>query len=100
MTCRTSGEVTLRLEMGCAPIDFHRLLPALNGLEYDANETLFRHVEKSRSWSLRLVNPRERAIGALRVPLVDVELTFQGYPQAEVDSFMERFLMLFQRGGG
>ncbi|HME27065.1 MAG TPA: hypothetical protein VKI44_38050 [Acetobacteraceae bacterium] len=49
---------------------------------------------------MRLIDPRERTIGALHLPVVDVELAFQGYPQADIDSFMARFLAHFRRGGG
>ena len=100
MTDATPGEVTLRFEMGCTPADFHRLLPAVAAVEYDAALSQFTHVEDSRRWSLRLTDPRERAIGALRLPLVDVALVFQGYAQADIESVTERFFAHFRRGGG
>jgi hypothetical protein len=96
----TPAEVTLRLQMGCTPAEFHQRLPAVGYVEYDPVRMQFDHVEAGRRWSLRLIDPRERTIGLLRLPMVDVELVFQGYPQADIDSFMARFLAHFRRGGG
>lgn len=96
----TLPEVTLRLQMGCAPAEFHQRLPAVAHVEYDATRMQFDHVEDGRRWSLRLIDPRQRTIGALHLPVVDVELVFQGYPQADIDSFMARFHAYFRRGGG
>jgi len=100
LTDDTPAEVTLRLEMGCTPAEFHQRLPAVATVEYDAARNQFSHVEEARRWSLRLINPRERKIAALRLPVVDVALTFQGYAQADIDSFMQRFFAHFRRGGG
>lgn len=100
MTGDTPAEVTRHFEMACTPADFHRLLPAVATVEYDAALNQFSHVEDSRRWSLRLIDPRERAIAALRLLVVDVTLVFQGYAQADIDSFMARFFAHFRRGGG
>lgn len=94
------ADVTLRFEMGCVPEEFHRRLPAVASVEYDAKLAQFSHVEDGRSWRLRLVNPRERRIAAVRLPVVDVEFVFQGYAQADIDSVMARFFAHFRRGGG
>ncbi len=100
MTDDTPVEVTQHFEMACTPADFHRLLPAVASVEYDAALNQFNHVEDGRRWSLRLINPRERAIAALRLPVVDVALVFEGYAQVDIDSFMQRFFAHFRRGGG
>ena len=60
----------------------------------------FRHTEGERRWSLSLQDPRERRLGSLRLPIVDVELTFEGYASDEIDAFMARFRAHFRRGGG
>jgi len=100
LTDGAPDEVTLRFEMGCTPAEFHQRLPAVATVEYDAALNQFSHVEDNRHWTLRLIDPRERKIAALRLPVVDVALTFQGYAQAEIDSIMERFFAHFRRGGG
>jgi hypothetical protein len=55
---------------------------------------------RERRWSLSLQDPRERRLGSLRLPIVDVELTFEGYASDEIDAFMARFRAHFRRGGG
>ncbi len=100
MTDDKPAEVALRFEMGCTPAEFHQRLPAVATVEYDAALNQFSHLEDGRRWSLRLIDPRERRIAALRLPVVDVALTFQGYAQAEIDAIMERFFAHFRRGGG
>jgi len=86
--------------MGCTSAEFHRLLPGVGDVEYDAAENQFSHVEDDRCWSLRLMDSRERAIGALRLPVVDVALRFRGYARADIDAVMARFFAHFSRGGG
>jgi len=100
VTDDTPAEVTLRFEMGCTPADFHRLLPAVAAVQFDAALNQFSHVEEGRRWSVRLSEPRERKIAAVRLPVVDVAFVFEGYGQGEIDAIMERFFAHFRRGGG
>jgi hypothetical protein len=94
------AEVTLRFEMGSVAEEFHRRLPAVASVQYDAARAEFSHVEEGRSWRLRLIDPRQRRIAGLRLPMVDVEFVFQGYTEADIDSVMTRFFAHFRRGGG
>jgi len=94
------AEVTLRFEMGSVPEEFHRRLPAVASVECDAARAEFRHVEDGRSWRLRLIDPRQRRIASVRLPVVDVEFVFHGYARAEIDAVMARFFAHFRRGGG
>jgi len=96
----TPPDVTLHFEMGCVPEEFHRRLPAVASVEYDEKLAEFSHMEDGRSWRLRLGQPRERKIAAVRLPVVDVEFVFRGYAQADIDVFMARFFAHFRRGGG
>lgn len=100
MTEAAPGEVTLRFEMGCTLAEFQRLLPAVASVDFDPVSNQFSHVEENRSWQLHLINPRERVIAALRLPMVDVVLTFHGYARNDIDSFLNRFHAHFRRGGG
>ena len=93
-------DVTLRFEMGYTPAEFQQRMPAFADVTYDVALARFDHVEDDKHWSLRLVNPRRRAIALLCVPTVDVELVFRGYSQPEIDAFMKRFQAWFHRGGG
>ena len=86
--------------MGFTPAEPHQRLPAIALVKYDEALAQFDHVEEGRGWSLRLISQRERAIGALRLPVVDVELVFRGYAPSDIESFMARFHAHFRRGGG
>ena len=93
-------EVILRFEMGCTPADFGQRLAALADVDYDAARAQFDHIEAGRRWSVRLIDPRQRRIARLRLPVVDVEFTFHSYELDEIDAFMRRFHAHFRRGGG
>jgi hypothetical protein len=100
LTHDAPARVTLHFEMGCVPADFHRLLPAVVTVRYDATLNRFIHEEDGRCLSVQLGTPRERPIAALRLPVLDVVMEFRGYAQHEVDAVVERFLANFRRGGG
>ncbi len=94
------AEVRLRFEMGTVAEEFHRRLPAIAPVQYDPERVEFSHVEQNRSWRLRLIDPRQRKIASVRLPVVDVEFVFQGYAQGDIDAVMARFFAHFRRGGG
>jgi len=96
----TSVRITLHYEMASTLEDFQRLLPAVATVDYDPTLNQFTHVEPGKCWSLRLGNPRERQAGGLKLPLIDVVLTFAGYTETEIDTVIERFFTYFRRGGG
>ena len=51
-------------------------------------------------WRVALSNPRTRSLGLLTVPLADVEIEAWGCGQEEFAGFVERFLLVFHKGGG
>jgi hypothetical protein len=71
-------DVTLRIEMGYTPAGFQQRMPAFANVTYDVACARFDHVEDDKNWSLRLINPRRRAIALPCVPTVDIELVFRG----------------------
>jgi hypothetical protein len=95
-----NADAIIRLEMGFTPAELHQRLPAIAVVEYNEALAQFDHVEEGRRWNLRLIGPRQRTIGRLRLPVVDVELVFQGYEPSEIASFMALFHAHFRRGGG
>jgi hypothetical protein len=92
--------ITLRFEMGCVAEEFHRRLPAVAAVTFDAALNQFTHQDGGRRWTLRLVDQRERRIANIRLPVTDAVFVFEGYVQPEVDAVMERFFAHFRRGGG
>jgi len=43
---------------------------------------------------------RQRSLGALKLPVTDVQLVFSGFSETEFQVFLKRFDMAYQRGGG
>jgi hypothetical protein len=95
-----TAPVTVRFEMGCVPAEFHRLLPLVAPVTFDAARREFTHTAPDRIWRLRILAERERRIALVRLPVVDVELVFEGYAPADVDAVIARFWSYFRRGGG
>jgi len=100
MIGKASVGVTRHYEMASTLEDFQRLLPGVATVEHDPTLNQFTHVEPGKCWTLRLSNPRKRHIAGLKLPFVDVVLTFAGYREAEIDTVVERFFTYFRRGGG
>ena len=93
-------DVTLHFTMGYTPAEFRQRMTAFADVTYDEACAQFDCAEEGRCWSLRLINPRQRVMGLMRVPTVDVDLVFRGYSQSGIDAFMKRFQAWFHRGGG
>ena len=100
MTSDPPEEVILRYEMGFTPAEFHRLLPAVADVEFNPTTNEFLHMAGKKSWTLRLIDPRERRIATLRLPVIDVVFTFRGYSKGELDAVIDCFFTYFRRGGG
>jgi hypothetical protein len=52
------------------------------------------------TWSLTLSGTRERAIGLIRFPIADIRLEVAGADEPTVDRLLERFHLVFRKGGG
>lgn len=92
--------IIYRYEMGYKPEEFASRLPAVGSVVYDPERMLFVHDEAERRWTLQLSNVRVRSIALIRLPVVDVELAFEGYTPSEADAIVQRFHAYFRRGGG
>jgi hypothetical protein len=92
--------ITVRFEMGCVVAEFHRLLPLVAPVTFDAARRRFTHTEPDRCWHLCILAERERRIALVRLPVVDVAFVFEGYARAEADAVLDRFWSYFRRGGG
>jgi hypothetical protein len=84
--------------------EFMRLLPAAVGPEFDLEETdgatLLTHQGETGSWRIRLTPLPPTRLGPIAMERFQVDLTFEGWPPKEVNAFLERFLLSYQRGGG
>jgi hypothetical protein len=91
----------IELIMGFSHADIHRLLPAaLEGLTPTwAGDSLVAR-RAGGEVRVRLGPEGVRALGAMRLPSTPVRLEFDGYGDAEVTCFMDRFYACFRRAGG
>jgi hypothetical protein len=92
-----------RFEMALTPADFQRLsryLPQGTGNVRFAPASVH-YEEAGRCWEVRMGNPRTRSYAAgLFLPVADIEIEMTGYSASEAERFVERFHLVFRRGGG
>ena len=87
--------------MGISHSDFFRIFPAvIQGRPFERLCDGISYEESERRILVRLSAESQRRLGMLRIPLTTICLQFEGYTQADVDSFMARFDRHFHRGGG
>ena len=97
----TTRSFSFSLEMAITHAEFLRTLPlAIEGRKYHLQDGEIFIYEADRRISITLMEESVRAIGALRLPMTKINFSFQGYSRADMDDFMERFKLHFQRGGG
>ncbi len=88
-------------EMSLTHVEFFRILPSVTGSQsIDLKENEVRIVEGEREILIRLSQERERAIGALRLPVTDIELRLSGYTDVDAKTFIDRFDLHYRKGGG
>jgi hypothetical protein len=88
-------------EMSITHAEFLRILPSAVGPQpVSRKNNAVRIAEGEREILIRLSQQRERAIGALRLPVTDIELRLSGYTEAEAKTFMARFDLHYRKGGG
>ena len=54
----------------------------------------------NRCATLRIENDRNRHLGALILPVIDVTIQFENFTERQCNEFVERFRIRLQRGGG
>ncbi|HUL40937.1 MAG TPA: hypothetical protein VLV32_03395 [Burkholderiales bacterium] len=81
--------------------DFLRTLPsALKNKEYAVNGDEIRVESEDRRLQIILSPESSRNLGSVSLPVTRVEFIFSGYSEHRVQRFMERFDMVYRRGGG
>ncbi len=87
--------------MGLTRDEFLRTLPrVVAGQRWHDDGTRLTNVDQDRRIEISLIEQSPRALGALRLPSLLVDLRFVGFTSAQVEAFMARFERCFQRGGG
>lgn len=94
-------EIALTREMTLTSDEFFRWLPAaVDFAPYRVSGNRIECVAGERTWSIVVEPMADLCIGLLRLPRHRVSLRFCGYTTAEVEAFVKRFNLYFQRGGG
>jgi hypothetical protein len=94
-------EVRLTREMTVSRTDFLRTLPsALNNTTYAISGDAIRVEWGNRRLQILLSRESSRRLGAVSLPVTQVEFIFSGCSEIEVQQFFERFDMCYRRGGG
>ena len=53
-----------------------------------------------RRWRISLGPERERRIASIRLPIADAEIRLEGFDEAGIAAFLDRFHRVFRKGGG
>jgi len=78
--------------------EFLRLLPAaVGGEDFSVGDDV---VSGRSGWQIRLTVLPEIGFGKIALARLQVDIGFAGWREAEIDAFMRRFSLHFQRGGG
>jgi len=78
--------------------EFLRLLPAAVGSDVFADDGDV--LTGASGWRIRLAALPEIAFGRIPLERLQVDFSFDGWSAVDVDAFMRRFSLHFQRGGG
>ena len=91
----------LTREMAVSRADFLRTLPSvLNKTMYSISGDEITAERGNRTLQISLSRESSRRLGAVSLPVTQVEFIFSGYSEIEVQQFFERFDMCYRRGGG
>ena len=91
------ADASFQMTLGRA--EFMRLLPAAVGPFREGPDAI-EHRDEGRLWRIRLAPLPAFRLGPIPMERLQVDLSFEGYPPAQADAFVERFLRCYQRGGG
>ena len=96
--------VVFSRDMGIDRRDFFRILPTSIGdsnYNVDGNRIAIEPIAAKGSLTITLGAEGERRITAIMVlPRMQVNFSFSGVSQVEVDRFMKNFDVYYRRGGG
>lgn len=78
--------------------EFLRLLSAaIDGEAFEVDGEL---LTGASGWRMRLTPMSARSFGGIAMERLHVDAEFPGWQEGEIERFMRRFALFFQRGGG
>lgn len=96
-------ETTRRRVMSISHSEFlHSLKPFGRYYPYriDAQGQHIKLTDGDRQVEIRLGKERQNRLGALTLPVMDVDFHFHAFDPPEIERFFHRFDLCFRRGGG
>jgi hypothetical protein len=94
-------KLPLVIDMTTSMKDLRRLLPAAVGHAPFVEEGgAFVHRGDGRAWRISVSPLPALKAGLMRLQRQRLEFRFDGYPDDEIEAFMNRFELYFRRGGG
>ncbi len=95
------NQITVVKEMGLSHREFFRtIVSALGTDQFEKWDTRILLTTGDQTLKITLGIEGERRIALMVVPRTIVTLTFTSYTQAQADTVLKRFDMMFKRGGG
>lgn len=95
------NELTISKTLAVTKVDFFRLLPsAMSGLSYQTEQDAVVAIQEKSRIVISLQVKKNREVGAISLPQLQIDLCFTDWRKSEIDGFMECFDRHFQRGGG
>lgn len=92
-----------RFEMASTLAELARLAPFLDPghpSRCDASGVHGAFGPDAAPWSILFAAPRERVIASMRIPIADVTIRLIGFDDRLAARFLERFHLVFRKGGG
>jgi hypothetical protein len=98
-----AGEHVHAFEMALTRDEMVRLAPHLDPahpVRVDGRLVAGHFGPGAAAWSMTLGEPRERAIGLIRIAIADLVLRISDADEATAARFLARFHLVFRKGGG
>ena len=88
--------------MALTAAELHRLAVHLEGgaAMTSGARTVAADLGGGRHWRITLGPERERRIALMRLPIADAEIRLEGFDEAGIAAFLDRFHRVFRKGGG
>ena len=93
--------VVYECDMTITHKEFFRLLPkALAGLPYQKNANQIRVTDGDSMIRITLAEESTRKLASLSLPMTQVHIELDNVEEADMDRFISRFKLAYQKGGG
>ena len=101
LTAMPDGAFEYHADIAYSPSAFRNYLArATDVTAYDDAGAVLSASDGKKTWRIALGSERFEGIALMKMSRMTMQLRLEGYPRAEADAFLDRFLKHYQRGGG